>query len=97
VRTDAAPQIRVYIQPVGIVTAPFTVLDADSSLHLAGSAHPEHYEHFFTRGTGLAMTRYLKNHTIYDSEAALELYFLRLAGKDAVRVSLRPCWSTSLP
>ena len=49
-------------------------------------------EHFFTRKKGYATTFCdLKNHRIYDialgrSEAALEAYFLRLEGKDQVRV-----------
>jgi transposase len=49
-------------------------------------------EHFFTRKKGYATTLCdLKNHRIYDitlgrSEAALEAYFLRLEGKDQVRV-----------
>ncbi len=49
-------------------------------------------EHFFTRKKGYATTFCdLKNHRIYDvalgrSEAALESYFLKLAGKDQVRV-----------
>ena len=49
-------------------------------------------EHFFTRKKGYATTFCdLKNHRIYDvtlgrSEAALEGYFLRLEGKDQVRV-----------
>ncbi|MGA8577397.1 MAG: transposase [Bryobacteraceae bacterium] len=50
-------------------------------------------EHFFTRKKGYATTFCdLKNHRIYDvalgrSEAALEAYFLRLEGKDQVRVA----------
>ena len=49
-------------------------------------------EHFFTRRKGYATTFCdLKNHRIYDitlgrSEAALEAFFLRLEGKDQVRV-----------
>jgi len=49
-------------------------------------------EHFFTRRKGYATTFCdLKNHRIYDvtlgrSEAALEAYFLRLEGKDQVRI-----------
>ena len=49
-------------------------------------------EHFFTRKKGYATTFCdLKNHRIYDvalgrSETALESYFLRLAGKDKVRI-----------
>jgi transposase len=49
-------------------------------------------EHFFTRKKGYATTFCdLKNHRIYDitlgrSEAALEAYFLRLEGKEHVRV-----------
>jgi transposase len=49
-------------------------------------------EHFFTRKKGYATTFCdLKNHRIYDvalgrSEAALESYFLRLEGKDQVRI-----------
>jgi transposase len=49
-------------------------------------------EHFFTRRTGYATTFCdLKNHRIYDvalgrSEAALESYFMRLEGKEHVRV-----------
>jgi transposase len=49
-------------------------------------------EHFFTRRQGYATTFCdLKNHRIYDvalgrSEAALESYFLRLEGKDHVRI-----------
>jgi len=49
-------------------------------------------EHFFTRKKGYATTFCdLKNHRIYDvtlgrSEAALESYFLRLVGKEQVRV-----------
>ena len=49
-------------------------------------------EHFFTRKKGYATTFCdLKNHRIYDitlgrSEAALESYFLRLDGKEQVRV-----------
>jgi len=49
-------------------------------------------EHFFTRRKGYATTFCdLKNHRIYDvalgrSEAALDSYFLRLQGKDQVRV-----------
>lgn len=49
-------------------------------------------EHFFTRKQGYATTFCdLKNHRIYDvalgrSEAALEAYFLRLEGKEQVRV-----------
>lgn len=49
-------------------------------------------EHFFTRKKGYATTFCdLKNHRIYDvtlgrSEAALESYFLRLEGKEQVRV-----------
>jgi transposase len=49
-------------------------------------------EHFFTRKKGYATTFCdLKNHRIYDvtlgrSEAALESYFVRLQGKDQVRV-----------
>jgi transposase len=49
-------------------------------------------EHFFTRRKGYATTFCdLKNHRIYDvalgrSEAALESFFLRLEGKDQVRI-----------
>ena len=49
-------------------------------------------EHFFTRKKGYATTFCdLKNHRIYDvtlgrSEAALESYFLRLEGKEQVRI-----------
>jgi transposase len=49
-------------------------------------------EHFFTRRKGYATTFCdLKNHRIYDvtlgrSEAALESYFLRLEGKEQVRI-----------
>jgi transposase len=49
-------------------------------------------EHFFTRKKGYATTFCdLKNHRIYDvtlgrSEAALESYFLRLEGKERVRI-----------
>ena len=49
-------------------------------------------EHFFTRKKGYATTFcHLKNHRIYDvalgrSEAALEAYFLRLEGKEQVRI-----------
>jgi transposase len=49
-------------------------------------------EHFFTRKRGYATTFCdLKNHRIYDvtlgcSEAALESYFLRLEGKEQVRI-----------
>ena len=49
-------------------------------------------EHFFTRRKGYATTMCdLKNHRIYDvvlgrSEAALESYFLRLEGKEQVRI-----------
>ena len=49
-------------------------------------------EHFFTRKKGYATTFCdLKNHRIYDitlgrSEASLEAYFLRLEGKEHVRV-----------